>query len=613
MCGVVGVTGSASALPVLLEGLARLDYRGYDSSGVALVAHGSLWRRRRSGRLAALRGAVDDAPPGALTGIAHTRWATHGPPDEVNAHPHVDCRGRLAIVHNGIVENHHELRAKLEAGGHRLCSETDSEVLAHLVEERAASGLPLARAVEAAVAEVHGSFALAVVDAHDPQLVVVARRGSPVVVGRTATAGLVASDVTALLPHTRNLYALDDGHVVEIRPGDIRVVAPPGQPLRLERRTSDWDVAAAERDGHSHFMLKEIYEQPRAIAATVGGRRQDDREREQGLLGFPAAQLAALRRIVVVGCGTSLHAGMAARPALESWGRLPVECDIASEFRYRDLQLDETTMVVGVSQSGETIDTLYALREARRRNAPAVAVTNVASSAMAREAEAVLLTRAGPEVGVAATKTHVAQIVCLQQLALSFAAARSTLPPERLTQLAGALRRLPQDVETVLGRAEDTCRVARLFTDVRDFFFLGRSAGYAVALEGALKLKEIAYVRAEAYSAGEMKHGPIALMEPGVVVVAVIGSGPLRTKMLSNVAEVRARGATVVAVVADGDDEAGASADQVLTVPRPPEGAELLSPVAEVVPLQLMAYALAVAKGYDVDKPRNLAKTVTVE
>jgi glucosamine--fructose-6-phosphate aminotransferase (isomerizing) len=613
MCGIVGVTGSSPALPVLLEGLSRLDYRGYDSCGVALVDHGSLWLRRRSGKLAVLRDAVGDAPVASVTGIGHTRWATHGSPTEANAHPHADCTGRLAIVHNGIFENHRQLRAKLEANGHQFRSDTDSEVMAHLIEDRTASGSSVTAAIEAAARDVRGSFALAVVDADDPLTLTVSRQGSPVVVGRTGASALVASDVTALAAYTEDLSTLDDGQIVELRPAEVHVARGTRRTLRPERRTGGWDASPVERDGHPHFMLKEIHEQPRAIAATVGGRRQVDSPQAADAVGLSPEQTANLRRIVVVGCGTSLHAGMAARPALEAWARLPVECDIASEFRYRDLVLDHSTLVVGVSQSGETIDTLYALRQARAHNAPVVVVTNVASSAMAREADAVLLTHAGPEIGVAATKTHVAQIVCLQKLALTLSDARSTLAPGRRAQLLEALGRLPEEVESVLARSDETCSLARRFTDVRDFFFLGRGTGYATALEGALKLKEVSYVRAEAYSAGEMKHGPIALIEPGVVVVAVLGTGPLREKMLSNVAEVRARGATVVVVAAEGDVEAADAADHLLPVPRPVPGAELLSPVVEVVPLQLLAYALATAKGFDVDKPRNLAKTVTVE
>ncbi|MEO7443413.1 MAG: glutamine--fructose-6-phosphate transaminase (isomerizing), partial [Acidimicrobiales bacterium] len=512
--------------------------------------------------------------------------------------------------HNGIVENHRDLRAKLEAGGHRLVSTTDSEVLAHLLEDGAAAGLGLADAVEATVAMVEGSLALAVIAADQPDLVVVARRGSPLVVGTTATAGLAASDVHALLAHTSELYAVGDGQVVEIRPGRVVVVSPAKATMRRERRGMIGETTAPDRGGFADFMLKEIHEQPTAIAATLG-RRSDE-------AGGPAAAmiLAAagdVSRVVIVGCGTSLHAGLAARPALESWARLPVECEIASELRYRDVVFDRTTLVIGVSQSGETIDTLDALRRCRAQGNQVLAVTNVAGSALAREADEVLYTRAGPEVGVAATKTHVTQMVALQRLAVDLAASRATLPPERTAALYTALTALPARVEEALGRTEAVFAVARRLADRRDFFFLGRGTGYALALEGALKLKEIAYVRAEAYAAGEMKHGPIALIDPASVVVGVVGSGLLRSKMLSNIAEMRARGATVVLVAADGDEEAADMADAVLGVPPPTAGAELLSPAVEVVALQLFTYAIAKARGLDVDRPRNLAKTVTVE
>ena len=612
MCGIVGVTGSRPALPVLLDGLSRLEYRGYDSAGVALQVDGSLWRRRRRGKLAVLTGSVADAPA-ATAGIGHTRWATHGPPSEANAHPHADCTGRVAIVHNGIVENHRDLRTKLEAGDHRLSSETDSELLAHLVEEHLASGHELAEAVSAALRVVEGSVALAVVSAGDPGLLVAARRGSPLIVGSTATAGFIASDVPALLPHTREVYVVGDGQVVEVRPGALRVTSPEGGELQRERRGIEGKGGAPDRGGFPDFMLKEINEQPDAIAATLGRRRRDDTASAAVRVGLSDQQLRAVDRVLIAGCGTSLHAGLVVRPAFESWARVPVECEAASELRYREPILDRSTLVVGISQSGETVDTLYAMRQARAQGALGLTVTNVEGSALAREADAVLHTRAGTEVGVAATKTHVAQVVALQQLAIDMARARGTLDLARLASLTRALRDVPSRVREVLGRAQDVAAVAARFAQRRDFFFLGRGPGHAVALEGALKLKEVAYVRAEAYAAGEMKHGPIALIEPGVVVIAVVGTGVLRAKMLSNVAEVKARGATTILLAADGDQEARELADAVLSVPEPVAGAELLSSAVEAVPLQLLAYAVAKARGRDVDKPRNLAKSVTVE
>jgi glucosamine--fructose-6-phosphate aminotransferase (isomerizing) len=610
MCGIVAATGSENVLPVLLDGLARLEYRGYDSAGVALDAGNRIWRRRRSGRLAALGAATGDAPE-AVTGVGHTRWATHGAPTQANSHPHIDCRGRIAVVHNGIVENHRDLRARLEAGGHRFTSETDSEVLAHEIEEGLAAGLSLSEAVRWTLAKVEGACGIAVVSADFPGLVVAARQGSPLVVGRSTRAGFVASDVPALLPHTSDLYAVDEGQIVEVRPGRLDVAWPAGATLRPERRGLGWSSSAAEQGDYPDFMLKEIHEQPGAIAATLGARRQDDPA--PGTEGVGDLDLGSIRRVLMVGCGTSLHAGMAARPAFEEWARVPVECEVASELRYRPLLVEPTTLVIGISQSGETADTLGALRRLRQADAPVLALTNVVGSAMAREASAVRYTSAGPEIGVAATKTHVAQIVALQDLALAMATARGTLAPATAAWLSARLRDLPSQVEKVLAQADAACEVGRRYVDRRDFFFLGRGAGHAVAMEGALKLKEIAYVRAEGYAAGELKHGPIALIESGTVVVAVLGTGELRAKMLSNIAEMRARGATIVAVAPEGDEAAFEVADDVLWVPRPDEGAEPLSPAVDAVPLQLFAYALAKARGLDVDKPRNLAKTVTVE
>ncbi|MGH2704780.1 MAG: glutamine--fructose-6-phosphate transaminase (isomerizing) [Actinomycetota bacterium] len=609
MCGIVGVTGDESALALLLDALGRLEYRGYDSAGVVLHDGKGLWRRRRKGRISTLASELGD-PPVASAGIGHTRWATHGEPSERNAHPHLDCAGRLALVHNGIVENHRELRASLERRGHAFHSETDSEVLVHVIEDHLAGGTSLLDSVRAALRRAEGSLAIVVVHAADPGLIVAARRGSPLVIGRTAFAALVASDLPALLPTTRELYALGDDQVAELRPGRLRVTTLSGEEVAPDRRGIGWDVDAVELGAFPDYMLKEIHEQPKAVAATLGGRRRSD----AGLVpGIPhsLSHPRTLRRIVLVGCGTSLHAALAARPAFEEWAGLSVECELASEFRYRRVPPHRATLVAGISQSGETVDTMYALRAARELGLPTLSLTNVPGSALTREADAVLLTRAGPEMGVAATKTHVAQVVALQSLALSLAAARGALSSGRVAELALALRGLPVAIERALDAEDAIAALARRLASVRDVFFLGRGPGHAVALEGALKLKEIAYVRAEAYAAGEMKHGPIALIEPGVVVVGIGGTGELRAKMLSNLAEMKARGATVILVTADHDG--GGVADEVLRVPALPEGADLLRPVLDVVPLQLLAYYIAKELGRDVDKPRNLAKTVTVE
>ena len=613
MCGIVGVTGAAQALPFLLDGLSRLEYRGYDSSGVALVDGDAVWVRRRAGKLAELTGAVGDAP-GASTGIGHTRWATHGGPTERNAHPHRDCTGALALIHNGIIENHTELGDELTSAGHELRSETDSEVLAHLIEANMAGGSGLADAVRAALGRVEGSYAIAVVHSSEPDLIVAARRSSPLVAGLTAGSGLVASDIPALLAATREVYVIDDEQVVEVGPGFLRVTTLDGTEVKPRRRRVEGDVEAVEKGGYPDFMLKEIHEQPRAVRETLRERIRGGRL-SLGEVELSDEELRAVDKVFIVGCGTSYHAGMVARHAIEHWARLPTEIDVASEFRYRDPVLDAQSLVVGVSQSGESLDTMEACRFARSatNKAKVLVVCNVVDSSMAREADAVLYTRAGPERGVAATKTHVAQIVAMQLLALRLAQVRGVLYPEEVARQLDALHAVPALIEGVLAGADVICAAAARYTDTRDFFFLGRGVGYPVALEGALKLKEISYARAEAYPAGEMKHGPIALIEPGTVVVAVATRGRLHAKIMNNVDEVRARGATVVVVANEGDDVAAAHADTVLWVPAVPKGAELFAPLIDVVALQLFAYAIAKARGCDVDQPRNLAKTVTVE
>jgi len=613
MCGIVGVTGSDPALPFLIDGLSRLEYRGYDSSGVALVDGDSVWVRRRAGKLAELTGAVGDAPP-AVVGIGHTRWATHGGPTENNAHPHTDCTGALALVHNGIIENHVELGDELVSAGHELRSETDTEVLAHLIEAGMAAGAGLADAVRAALGRLEGSFAIAVVHAEDPELIVAARRSSPLVAGRTDGAGLVASDIPALLAATREVYVIDDDQIVEVRPGSLRVTTMAGEEIEPVRRKVEGDVETVEKGGYPDFMLKEIHEQPRAVRETLRGRTKGDRL-TLGELELSDEELRAVDKVFIVGCGTSYHAGMVARYAIEHWARLPTEIDVASEFRYRDPVLDAQSLVVGVSQSGESLDTMEACRYARSatNKAKVLVVSNVVDSSMAREADAVLYTRAGPERGVAATKTHVAQIVAMELLALKLAQARGVLYPEEVARQIEALHAVPSLIDGVLARADEVKDVAARYVETRDFFFLGRGVGYPVALEGALKLKEISYARAEAYPAGEMKHGPIALIEPGTVVVAVATRGRLHAKIMSNIDEVRARGATVVVVANEGDEAAAAHADSVLWVPAVPKGGELFSPLVDVISLQLFAYFVARARGCDVDQPRNLAKTVTVE
>jgi glucosamine--fructose-6-phosphate aminotransferase (isomerizing) len=609
MCGIVAYTGTEPALPVLLEGLGRLEYRGYDSAGVALHSGGGLWVRRRAGKLAELAGAVGDAPT-CSAGIGHTRWATHGRPSEQNAHPHTDCSGRVAVIHNGIVENFLGLRQRLEAAGHELASETDTEVFAHLVEELLRGERGLAEAVRAAMRLVDGALAVAVVCADEPGLVVAARRVSPLVAGLADGAALVASDIPALMARTRDVFVIDDDRVVELRPGSIRVTDLEGAEVVPPRRHVTWDLDAAEKGGYPDFMLKEINEQPGAVADTLRGRTTLDGRLMLDELRLSEEELRAVDKVFIVGCGTSFHAGLVARYAIEHWTRLPCEIEISSEFRYRDPVLDAQTLVVGISQSGETADTIAACHFAHRLKANVVVISNVVDSSMAREADAVLYTHAGPEIGVAATKTHTAQIVALHLLGLYLAQVRGTIYPGEARGLFDELHRLPGRIEAVLARSEAIREVAERFAGTRDFYFLGRGVGYPVALEGALKLKEISYARAEGYPAGEMKHGPIALIEPGSVVVGVATRSHVHAKTLSNIAEMRSRGATVVLVANEGDAEAAAHADIVLPVP---ETAELFSAAVDVVALQLFAYWLAKARGRDVDQPRNLAKTVTVE
>ncbi len=639
MCGIIGITtglpsaspgpgdvphrdgaaGGHRVLDVLLEGLARLEYRGYDSAGLALVGDaagsGSMWRARAANgtrSLDNLAKRAESAPAGATAGIGHTRWATHGRPSEENAHPHVDCSGRLALIHNGIIENHVELADELIASGHRLESETDTEVLAHLVESSLLDepGASLVEAVRAALGKVRGAFSLALVHADRPDVIVAARRVSPLLMGVSDSEAFLASDVPAILGLTRDFFVLEDDQIAELRPGSVRVTAQDGSAVQPARLHVDWDLDAARKDGYADFMSKEMHEQPKAVADTLLDRLLPDGTLALDEVHLTNEEFRAVDKVFIVACGSSYHAGLMAKYAIEHWARLPVEIDISSEFRYRDPVLDARTLVIGVSQSGETVDTFQAVREARRLGAKVLVISNVVDSSMAREADAVLYTRAGPEVGVASTKTHLAQITALQVLALFLAQARETLSPADARGLLQGMGTLPDKVALALERSPEVAAVARRYRDSPSFIFLGRHVGYPVALEGALKLKEISYLRAEGFPGGELKHGPIALVEPGTVVIAVVTRTPVWEKMMANVAEVKSRGATVVLVANDDDAETARHADAVLWVP---EVQHLFSPVVDVVPLQMFAYHLARLHGHDVDRPRNLAKVVTVE
>jgi glucosamine--fructose-6-phosphate aminotransferase (isomerizing) len=595
-------------MDVLMPGLARLEYRGYDSAGVALNTGDAIELIKTAGRIADLEALVEAAGEiQAISGVGHTRWATHGAPNTVNAHPHTDQTGDVVVVHNGIVENWADLKQKLIERGHVLRSDTDTEVVAHMLGDL--PDLPLVEAVRRVMNETDGALALAVMRKSEPELIVGARRGSPLVIGRGDGENFLASDIPAFLEHTREMVIIDDERVVEVRPSSVAIFDLEGNEIEPEHRKIEWDFEAAEKGGFPTFMLKEIHEQPLAISNTLAGRVSETGRVVLNELEIDAALLRAVDKVFVVACGTSFHAAMMAKYAIERWTRLPVEIDIASEFRYRDPVLDSRSLVIGISQSGETIDTLAAVRYAKAQGANLIGVSNVLDSALARESHAVVYTRAGLEIGVAATKTFTTQLVAMQLLGLYLAQVRGTLDPGKIELLVRNLSKLPEQVAEVLATSDEIEALSKSWVDVRDFFFLGRSGDFPVAMEGALKLKEIAYVRAEGFAAGEMKHGPIALIEKGVVVVGVATDSHVRSKTLSNLEEVKARGGTIVLIAEEGD-EVGAVAHHVIRVPS---GPDLLCTVTAVIPLQLLAYHIATARGLDVDKPRNLAKTVTVE
>ncbi|MGA9077317.1 MAG: glutamine--fructose-6-phosphate transaminase (isomerizing) [Acidimicrobiales bacterium] len=615
MCGIFGITGTAEPLGAILTGLGSLEYRGYDSAGVAFVdPESSELRVVRVAELTRsvekLRSMIADVVVTGGAAVGHTRWATHGAPSERNAHPQVDCTGTVAIVHNGIIENHRELAAALVANGHVLVSDTDTEVIAHLVEAEIAGGAGLREAVRRSMAILRGDFALAVVALAEPDTIVVARRTSPIVIGLTDHVGLVASDIAALVGTTRQLYLLDDDEVAEIRPGSVKACDLVGNPVELRRHEVSWSVADAKKDGYDDYMSKEIHEQPHAIAQTLLGRLTADGATEIEELQIPPDVLAAYSRLLFLGCGSSYHAALVGRQSVETWARVHADAEISSEFRYRASVVGPETLVVAVSQSGETVDSLHAIREARRRGAAVISVSNVVDSVMARESDGVCYTHAGPEIGVASTKCHIAQLALLQVLALHLARARGTIDGAEERAVADGLASMPALVARAVARSDEYMDVARRFAAVDDVYFLGRRSGLPIAMEGALKLKELAYVRAEAYPAGEMKHGPISLIEPGVVVVVVATRSGLWEKVMANVEEMRARGATIVAIADEGDGETAGLVDAVLEVPPT---LELLTPIVAAVSTQCFAYAIARARGNEVDRPRNLAKVVTVE
>ena len=608
MCGIVGYTGSNPALSRVIEGLRRLEYRGYDSAGVALaVTKGEkLVVEKKAGKLANLEGALNSGHESATGGIGHTRWATHGGPTDINAHPHLDESGKLAVIHNGIIENYEELKAELERRGHKFKSETDTESVAHLLGEEFKASGDLATAMRSVCARLRGSFTLLAIQSDNPNLIVGARRNSPLVVGVGSGENFLASDVSAFISHTKKALELGQDQVVVVTPSEVVVTDLAGKKVTPKEYEITWDAKAAERGGFEHFMLKEIYEQPRAVADTLLGR-------------FPTPSTIELKelenlsgnfeRILILACGTAYHAGLIGKYALEEWAKIPVEVELASEFRYRNPVISERTLLVTISQSGETMDTLMALRHAKSLSAETLSICNTMGSTIPRESDSVLYTHAGPEIAVASTKALLTQVIALDLLALYLASKRNSIASNRIKELIDALLQLPNKIEEILETVEPLRAMTRGYKNSTSVLFLGRHVGFPAALEGALKLKELAYMHAEGFAGGELKHGPIALIEEGTPVIAILppAKSEIAEKMRSNIQEVRARGARVIAIA---DQSHSLDLPELIRIP---ESEEILQPILSIVPLQVFAYEMAVARGNDVDQPRNLAKSVTVE
>ncbi len=601
-----------------MGGLRRLEYRGYDSGGVAIVDTAATtptiaWAKK-AGKLANLQGVLDEQPlPPSSTGIGHTRWATHGAPNDVNAHPHLDADGRIAVVHNGIIENFAVLRAELEAEGHELVSETDTEVVAHLLHDELERTPDLGEAVRLVCRRLEGAFTLVIADAAQPDVVVGARRNSPLVVGRGDGENFLGSDVAAFIEYTRDAIELGQDQVVVITADDVEVTGFDGSPAEVTPYHVDWDVSAAEKGGYDWYMLKEIDEQPQAVADTLLGRHTPDGRLQLDEMRLSDDELREIDKIIIIACGTASYAGLVAKYAIEHWTRVPCEVELASEFRYRDPIIDPRTLVVAISQSGETMDTLMALRYARQQRARVLSICNTNGSTIPRESDAVIYTHAGPEIAVASTKGFLAQIVACYLLGLYLAQVKGTKYGDEIAAIIGELEKIPAGIQRMLDDAPRVRKLAADLVDARSVLFLGRHTGYPVALEGALKLKELAYLHAEGFAAGELKHGPIALIEEGVPVFVVVppkARDQLQDKVVSNIQEVRSRGARTIVLVEDGDDDVLSAADEVIRLPKVPT---LLQPLVATVPLQVFACELATLLGHDVDQPRNLAKSVTVE
>jgi glucosamine--fructose-6-phosphate aminotransferase (isomerizing) len=612
MCGIVGYVGHKKVSSVLLDGLRRLEYRGYDSAGIAVVNDGAIQIVRSAGKLRDLEENLRLVNLEGTFGIGHTRWATHGRPSEENAHPHRDCTGTLVVVHNGIIENYKDLKRELAAAGHQLKTETDTEVIAHLIEEfRKGGGVSLEEGVRRAVPRLGGSYAFCAVSAKDPMKIVAVRNGPPLVVGLGKDEYFVASDVPAILHHTRDVFFLDDREIAVITDHGVVTTDHEGRPVTKRVQRITWDPIMAEKAGFKHFMLKEIYEQPRAIRDTLLGRvSQETGQIFLDEMEITPEEFRNCKKLHLVACGTSWHAALVGKFMIERLARLPVEVDIASEFRYRNPILEKDHLVEVISQSGETADTLAAQREARGRGIKTIAICNVVGSMITREAQGVIYTHAGPEIGVASTKAFTAQIAALFLQALHLGLLRGTLTPDEAKVHVENLLHLPTQIEQVLSKDAEIEEIAKDYHRASDFLYLGRGINYPIALEGALKMKEISYIHAEGYPAGEMKHGPIALIDRSLPVVALVFGDTLYQKMMANLEEARARDGAIIAVTYEGNDEVPRRADRTITVPRT---SDLLTPILAVLPLQLLAYHIALRRGCDVDQPRNLAKSVTVE
>ncbi|MCK4261724.1 glutamine--fructose-6-phosphate transaminase (isomerizing) [bacterium] len=609
MCGLIGYVGDRDTVPILLEGLKRLEYRGYDSAGVATLNRGRITIRRCQGKIAALEKILRKRPAGGSLGLGHTRWATHGRPSEENAHPHTDCQGSLVVVHNGIIENYLPLKRKLEKEGHLFKSETDTEIIAHLIEKYLNAHLE--EAVRRALREVEGSYALGVIWEGDKDKIVAARCGSPLIVGLKDGESFIASDAAAILKETRKVIHLDDGEIAILNRAGVKIKTLGNRAVAKKATEIPWDLTMAEKEGYPHFMLKEIHEQPRAIEEAIRGRiSEDDSDIHLEEIGLTKREVKSIRRIIITACGTSWHAGLVGEYMLEEFTRIPVEVEYGAEFRYRDPIVDKGTLIIAISQSGETADTLAAVREAKAKGGKVISICNVVGNSLTRQSDGVIYTHAGPEIGVASTKAFTTQLAVLYMLTLFLGKVRGTIFSHHIKRMIADLRRIPQKVEILLKDEEKIMRIAGRFYQRSNFLYLGRGKGFPVALEGALKLKEVSYIHAEGYPAAEMKHGPIALIDENMPVVVIALKGRRYEKILANIEEVRARGALLIALATQGDEEIKKRVDEVIYIPKTTIP---LSPILAVVPLQLLAYHMAVMRGCPVDQPRNLAKSVTVE